>query len=142
MRLTTEGLGIGALPVATVLDEWRRGELFRLALPAPLPAMHYDVIWRSTNHPRFCRGFGRLAQECADGIDPDRGGIGAGEEFEGLTAERLPLVARLHADLLQRLEVVRDERGAQHGQASHAALGQLRQHSVRVGADPGGTTQA
>ncbi|BCB60100.1 transcriptional regulator [Halomonas sp. A020] len=65
VRLTTEGLGIGALPVATVLDEWRRGELYRLALPAPLPAMHYDVIWRSANHPRFCRGVGRLAQECA-----------------------------------------------------------------------------
>lgn len=65
VRMTTEGLGIGALPVSTVLDEWQRGELYRLALPVPLPAMHYDVIWRSANHPRFCRGVSRLAQQCA-----------------------------------------------------------------------------
>lgn len=64
-RMTMEGLGIGALPVATVLDEWRRGELLRLALPVPLPAMNYDVIWRRANHPRFCRGVGRLAQKTA-----------------------------------------------------------------------------
>lgn len=64
-RMTMEGLGIGALPVATVLDEWRRGALYRLALPVPLPAMHYDVIWRQANHPRFCRGVGQLAQQCA-----------------------------------------------------------------------------
>ncbi|XKH61502.1 LysR family transcriptional regulator [Halomonas sediminis] len=72
VRLTIEGLGIGALPVATVLDEWRRGELYRLALPAPLPAMHYDVIWRSANHPRFCRGVGRLAQTSALGYATDK----------------------------------------------------------------------
>ncbi|BBI64774.1 hypothetical protein HSBAA_60800 [Vreelandella sulfidaeris] len=30
VRMTTEGLGIGALPVATVLEEWQRGG----ALPA------------------------------------------------------------------------------------------------------------
>ncbi|WP_249975518.1 LysR family transcriptional regulator [Vreelandella olivaria] len=65
VRMTIEGLGIGALPVATVLEEWRRGDLCRLALPEPLPPMHYDVIWRSANHPRFCRSVGRLAQECA-----------------------------------------------------------------------------
>ena len=65
VRMTTEGLGIGALPVATVLEEWQRGELYRLELPVPLPAMHYDVIWRHANHPRFCRGVARLAQECA-----------------------------------------------------------------------------
>ncbi|MDR5904043.1 LysR family transcriptional regulator [Franzmannia qiaohouensis] len=65
VRMTMEGLGIGALPVATVLDEWRRGDLYRLALPDPLPAMHYDVIWRQANHPRFCRGVGQLAQQCA-----------------------------------------------------------------------------
>ncbi|MDP3534378.1 LysR family transcriptional regulator [Halomonas sp. M1] len=65
VRLTIEGLGIGALPVATVLDEWRRGELYRIALPKPLPPMNYDVIWRSASHPRFCRSVGRLAQECA-----------------------------------------------------------------------------
>ncbi|MCC5901459.1 MAG: LysR family transcriptional regulator [Halomonas sp.] len=65
VRLTTEGLGIGALPVATVLDEWRRGELCRLALPRPLSPMNYDVIWRSASHPRFCRSVARLAQECA-----------------------------------------------------------------------------
>ncbi len=67
VRMTTEGLGIGALPVATVLEEWQRGELYRLELPVPLPAMHYDVIWRHANHPRFCRGVARLAQECACG---------------------------------------------------------------------------
>lgn len=65
VRMTTEGLGIGALPVATVLKEWQRGELYRLSLPVPLPAMHYDAIWRSANHPRFCRGVARLAQQCA-----------------------------------------------------------------------------
>lgn len=65
MRMTMEGLGIGALPVATVVNEWRRGELCRLALPEPLPPMNYDVIWRSANHPRFCRSVGRMAQECA-----------------------------------------------------------------------------
>ncbi|PCF95432.1 LysR family transcriptional regulator [Vreelandella nigrificans] len=65
VRLTTEGLGIGALPVATVLDEWRRGELCRLALPRPLSPMNYDVIWRSASHSRFCRSVARLAQECA-----------------------------------------------------------------------------
>ena len=65
-RMTMEGLGIGALPVSTVLDEWRRGALYRLALPVPLPAMHYDVIWRRANHPRFCRGVGQLAQQCAE----------------------------------------------------------------------------
>ncbi|BCB09454.1 transcriptional regulator [Vreelandella venusta] len=64
-RMTMEGLGIGALPVATVLDEWRRGDLYRLTLPVPLPPMNYDVIWRSANHPRFCRSVGRIAQECA-----------------------------------------------------------------------------
>lgn len=72
VRLTVEGLGIGALPVATVLEEWRRGELYRLALPAPLPAMHYDVIWRTANHSRFCRSVGRLAQECARGYAHDK----------------------------------------------------------------------
>lgn len=65
VRMTTEGLGIGALPVATVLEEWQRGELYRLSLPVPLPAMHYDVIWRTANHPRFCRSVARLAQQCA-----------------------------------------------------------------------------
>lgn len=65
VRMTTEGLGVGALPVATVLEEWQRGELYRLSLPVPLPAMHYDVIWRNANHPRFCRGVARLAQQCA-----------------------------------------------------------------------------
>jgi DNA-binding transcriptional LysR family regulator len=64
-RMTMEGLGIGALPVATVLEQWRNGELDRIELPKPLPDMHYDVIWRTANHPRFCRGVGRLAQECA-----------------------------------------------------------------------------
>jgi DNA-binding transcriptional LysR family regulator len=65
VRMTIEGLGVGALPVATVLDEWQRGELYRLSLPVPLPAMHYDVMWRNTNHLRFCRGVARLAQQCA-----------------------------------------------------------------------------
>ncbi|PRY64102.1 LysR family transcriptional regulator [Vreelandella songnenensis] len=72
VRLTTEGLGIGALPVATVLDEWRRGELLRLALPVPLPPMNYDVIWRRANHPRFCRSVGRLAQKTAYAYAHDR----------------------------------------------------------------------
>ena len=38
---------------------------YRLSLPVPLPVMHYDVIWRNANHPRFCRGVARLAQQCA-----------------------------------------------------------------------------
>jgi DNA-binding transcriptional LysR family regulator len=66
VRMTMEGLGIGALPVATVLDEWRRGQLYRIDLPVPLPDMIYDVIWRRGNHPRFCRNVGLLAQQCAE----------------------------------------------------------------------------
>ncbi len=65
VRMTTEGLGVGALPVATVLDEWRQGQLYRIELPQPLPDMHYDVIWRIGSHPRFCRSVGLLAQQCA-----------------------------------------------------------------------------
>ncbi len=71
-RMTMEGLGIGALPVATVLDEWQRGDLCRVALPSPLPPMNYDVIWRSANHPRFCRSVGRIAQECASSYARER----------------------------------------------------------------------
>lgn len=66
VRMTMEGLGIGALPVATVLDEWRQARLYRLGLPIALPDMHYDVIWRRASHPRFCRSVGMLAQECAE----------------------------------------------------------------------------
>lgn len=66
VRMTMEGLGIGALPVATVLDEWRQGRLYRLGIPRTLPDMHYDVIWRTASHPRFCRSVGLLAQACAE----------------------------------------------------------------------------
>ncbi len=27
--------------------------------------MHYDVIWRVANHPRFCRGVAAIARECS-----------------------------------------------------------------------------
>lgn len=64
--LTREGLGIGVLPVTTVVDEWRRGELLRLELRRPLPAMHYAVIWRSENLPTFCRSLAELAKESAE----------------------------------------------------------------------------
>ncbi|MFB9868850.1 LysR family transcriptional regulator [Vreelandella sulfidaeris] len=81
--MTTEGLGIGALPVATVLEEWQRGSLHRLSLPVPLPAMHYDAIWRTANHPRFCRSIARLAQQCACRYAQDRRGDMAAACFSG-----------------------------------------------------------
>lgn len=65
VRLTVEGLGVGALPVATVLDEWQSGKLCRLALPKPMLPMYYDVISRRANHSRFCQTVGQLAQENA-----------------------------------------------------------------------------
>lgn len=82
-RMTMEGLGVGALPVSTVLDEWRRGELYRVELPMPLPAMHYDVIWRKANHPRFCRNVGLMARECADAYARARHDDMAFSGFEG-----------------------------------------------------------
>ncbi|WP_111411935.1 LysR family transcriptional regulator [Billgrantia lactosivorans] len=82
-RMTMEGLGIGALPVATVLDEWRSGKLYRLALPSPLPDMHYDVIWRPASHPRFCRSVGVLAQACARRYARARGEELARSDFPG-----------------------------------------------------------
>ncbi|MCC5884030.1 MAG: LysR family transcriptional regulator [Halomonas sp.] len=73
LRMTMEGLGIGALPVATVLDEWHQGRLYRIELPQALPDMHYDVIWRKASHPRFCRSVGLLAQQCAGRYAESRG---------------------------------------------------------------------
>ncbi|MCE9662289.1 LysR family transcriptional regulator [Halomonas sp. M5N1S17] len=82
-RMTMEGLGFGALPVATMLDQWRSGELHRIALPRPLPDMHYDVIWRTANHPRFCRSIGRLAQACAEDYAQRRQNEMEDPDFEG-----------------------------------------------------------
>ncbi|MFQ3787326.1 LysR family transcriptional regulator [Halomonas sp. A29] len=83
VRMTMEGLGIGALPVATVLDEWRSGKLYRLELPCALPDMHYDVIWRPASHPRFCRSVGLLAQECAEHYARSRRDDMAHSDFPG-----------------------------------------------------------
>lgn len=83
VRMTTEGLGIGALPVATVLDEWRQGQLFRIELPQALPDMHYDVIWRIGSHPRFCRSVGLLAQQCAKRYAESRGSDMTTSDFSG-----------------------------------------------------------
>ncbi|MGR2737075.1 LysR family transcriptional regulator [Billgrantia sp. Q4P2] len=83
VRMTMEGLGIGALPIATVLDEWRCGKLYRIELPLPLPEMHYDVIWRSANHPRFCRSVGQLAQQCAQRYAQSRIEVMAHSDFSG-----------------------------------------------------------
>ncbi|MBZ9539100.1 LysR family transcriptional regulator [Modicisalibacter tunisiensis] len=70
-RMSIEGLGIGVLPVSTVADSVRRGELVRLALPRPLPAMIYETLWRSANYPRFSRSVARLARQCAERYDRD-----------------------------------------------------------------------
>ncbi|GHB24751.1 LysR family transcriptional regulator [Salinicola rhizosphaerae] len=64
-RMSVDGIGIGSLPVSTVADACERGELVRLDLPTPLPAMYYDAIWRTSNYPSFCRSLTQLAQECA-----------------------------------------------------------------------------
>lgn len=65
VRMSIDGVGIGSLPVSTVADACERGELVRLELPSPLPAMYYDAIWRTSNYPSFCRRVSQLAQECA-----------------------------------------------------------------------------
>ncbi|WP_251978780.1 LysR family transcriptional regulator [Salinicola avicenniae] len=65
VRMSVDGIGIGSLPVSTVADACERGELVRLGLPTPMPAMYYDAIWRTGNYPSFCRGVTQLAQECA-----------------------------------------------------------------------------
>ncbi|WP_110690045.1 LysR family transcriptional regulator [Salinicola endophyticus] len=65
VRMSVDGVGIGSLPVATVADACARGELLRLALPSPLPAMYYDATWRTSNYPSFCRRVSQLAQDCA-----------------------------------------------------------------------------
>lgn len=65
VRMSTEGLGVGALPVATVLGPLRSGELLRVDLASPLPAMYYHVLWRRANHARFCRDVATLAQACS-----------------------------------------------------------------------------
>ncbi|MGM8931558.1 LysR family transcriptional regulator [Salinicola halophyticus] len=64
-RMTIDGVGVGSLPVSTVSDACQRGELLRLTLPTPLPAMYYDAIWRTSSYPNFCRGVTQLAQDCA-----------------------------------------------------------------------------
>lgn len=64
-RMSIDGVGIGSLPVSTVSDACQRGELLRLELPVPLPAMVYNAIWRTSSYPSFCRGVTQLAQDCA-----------------------------------------------------------------------------
>lgn len=83
VRLTTEGLGIGALPVSTVLEQWQGGELCRLDLPRPLPAMYYDIIWRKASHPRFCKSVARMAQTCSRAYANDRANQVAPSRFDG-----------------------------------------------------------
>jgi len=65
VRMSIDGIGIGSLPVSTVADACAGGELVRLELPTPLPAMYYDATWRTSNYPSFCRRVAQLAQECA-----------------------------------------------------------------------------
>ncbi|WP_110667856.1 LysR family transcriptional regulator [Salinicola halophilus] len=65
VRMTVDGVGIGSLPISTVADACERGELLRLDLPVPLPAMVYDAIWRTSNYPSFCHRVTQLAQACA-----------------------------------------------------------------------------
>jgi DNA-binding transcriptional LysR family regulator len=64
-RMSIEGLGIGALPVSTVADSVKNGELVQLALPTPLPAMYYEAIWRTASYPSFSRSVSQIAQQCA-----------------------------------------------------------------------------
>lgn len=64
-RMSIDGVGIGSLPVSTVSDACQRGELLRLELTVPLPAMVYNAIWRTSSYPSFCRGVTQLAQDCA-----------------------------------------------------------------------------
>ncbi|MFC0266417.1 LysR family transcriptional regulator [Kushneria aurantia] len=65
-RMSAEGLGIGVLPVATIAEQVRQGELLQLELPAPLPPMVYKVIWRATSYSGFSHDVCALAQACAN----------------------------------------------------------------------------
>lgn len=66
LRMSSEGLGIGVLPVATVEDVISHGELVRLPLETPLPPMIYEAIWRNANYPDFCASVARLGRQCAE----------------------------------------------------------------------------
>ena len=66
LRMSSEGLGIGVLPVATVEDVISHGELVRLPLQTPLPPMVYEAIWRNANYPDFCASVARLGRQCAE----------------------------------------------------------------------------
>src|SRR5690606_14038507 len=46
------------------------------------------------------------------------------------------VLLRSHADLLERLEAVGDEGGAEDGEALHTPLGELGQHVVGIGPHP------
>src|SRR4051812_45128334 len=91
-----------------------RGRSSTLPPHAPSPSaartirrLARDIAADDTSSRRVTSG------ERGDGIDPSRGRVQRRHEHEIFPAGRNELFLRAHADLLDRLETIRDECGAQ-----------------------------
>ncbi len=76
------------------------------------------------------------------GADPGGVVVEAGNQHQVLAAGADELLAAAHADFLQSLDAVGDERRAHHQQALHPTLHQFVELGVGIGLDPLGAPQA